>query len=132
LLHAIFVAFTHNGNDEIHKNNVSYNQNYEPEEPCQNFEVSSALNDWRSVVVTDGLAQYNDKICSFLDSFVVISRFFDNDLGHDGKTSNHKKEIKKKDQEFFENNDQHSYQEADFCPDSYQKTELDETEDDNE
>jgi hypothetical protein len=53
-------------------------------------------------------------------------------LGHDGETSNHKEEEKEKDKELFENNDQHSYQEADFSPDSYQKTKLDEAEDHNE
>jgi hypothetical protein len=62
----------------------------------------------------------------------LISRFLDNDLGHDGEASNHKEEIEEKDKKLFENNDQHSYQEADFSPDSYQKTELDKTENHND
>ena len=131
LIHAVLIALTDNGNDKIHEYNVAYDQNEEPEEPCQDLEVSSALNDWRGVVVTDGLAQYNDEICSIFDSEVIISRFLDYDLGHDCETSNHEKEEKEKDKELLEYNDQHSYQEADFSPDSYQKTKLDEAEDHN-
>ena len=132
LLHTAFIALTDNGNNEIHEYNIADNQNDEPEEPCQDSEVTSTRNDWRCVVITDGLPQYNYEICSYLDSFVIFSRLLDNYLGHNGETCNHNEEEKEKDKELFENNDQHSYQEADFCPDSYQKTELDETEDHNE
>jgi hypothetical protein len=52
----------------------------------------------------------------------------DYDLRHDGEASNHKKEEEKKDKKFLENNDQHSHQEADLSPDSYQKAELYEAE----
>jgi hypothetical protein len=62
----------------------------------------------------------------------LISRFLDNDLGHDCEASNHKEEVEEKDKKLFENNDQHSYQEADFSPDSYQKAELDKTENHND
>jgi hypothetical protein len=48
------------------------------------------------------------------------------DLGHDGEASNHKEEEEEKDKKFLHNNDQHSHQEADLSPDSYQKAELDE------
>ena len=64
-------------------------------------------------------------------STVIISRFIDNDLGHDGETSDNKKEIEEKDKKLLENNDQHSYQETDLSPDSYQKAEFDEAEDHN-
>ena len=131
-LHALFIALTDNGNDEIHKYNVADNHNEEPQEPCQDFELSSTLNYCLGVVVTDGLPQYIHEIWSCLDSFVALSRFIDNDLGHDGETSYHKKEIEQKDKELFENNDHHFYQEADFSPYSDQKAELDETEDNND
>jgi hypothetical protein len=45
LIHAVLIALTDNGNDKIHEYNVAYDQNEEPEEPCQDLEVSSALND---------------------------------------------------------------------------------------
>ena len=61
-----------------------------------------------------------------------MSRFLDYDLCHDGEASNHEKEEKKKNKKLFENDDQHSYQEADFSPDSNQKTELDEAKHHNE
>ena len=32
------------------------------------------------------------KYATYLVSTVIISRFFDNDLGHDGEASNHKKD----------------------------------------
>jgi hypothetical protein len=124
LLHAIFVALTDDGYDEVHKYYVSDDQNEEPEEPCQDFELFGAVNDWRGVVVADCLTQYYHKICCQLYTFVFFSRFFDNNLGHDSEASNHKKEIEEKDKKFFENNDQHSNQEADFSPDSYQKAEF--------
>ena len=132
MLHTVFIALTDYGNDEIHEDNVADDQDEEPKEPCEDFEVSSALNDGWRVVVTDGLAQDNHELRSCLDSSVVISRFIDDDGGHDGETSNHKQEIEEKDKELFKNNDQHSYQEADISPDSYQKAELDEAEDHNE
>ena len=131
LLHAVLITLTDDSYNEIHEDNVSYNQNDEPQEPCQDFEVLSALNYWWSVVVTNGLAQYNHEICSYFDSFVSLSRFLDYDLGHDGETSDHKKEIEEKDKKLLENNDQHSYQETDLSPDSYQKAEFDEAEDHN-
>jgi hypothetical protein len=109
LIHAVLIALADNGDDEIHEDDVADNQNEEPEEPCEDLEVSSALYDGRGVIVTDGLAQYNHEICSIFDSYVIISRFLDNDLGHDGETSNHKKEEKEKDKELLENYDQHSY-----------------------
>jgi hypothetical protein len=43
-LHAAFIALTDDGNDEIHEYNVADNQNEEPENPCQDFEVFAALN----------------------------------------------------------------------------------------
>jgi hypothetical protein len=45
LLHAVLITLTDDGNDKIHENNVSDNQNKEPEEPCQNFKVFGAVND---------------------------------------------------------------------------------------
>jgi len=44
LFHAIFIALTDHGNYEIHEDNVPDNQNEEPEEPCQDLEFCSALN----------------------------------------------------------------------------------------
>jgi hypothetical protein len=44
LLHAVFITLTDDSNDEIHEDNISNNQNDEPEEPCQDFEILSALN----------------------------------------------------------------------------------------
>ena len=85
----MFIGLTDNSYDEIHENNVADNQNEEPEEPCQDFEVLSALNDWRGVVVTDRFTEYYHKNCNCFDSFVVISNVVDNDLGHDGEESNH-------------------------------------------
>ena len=81
-LHTIFIALTDDGNYEIHEYNIADNQNNEPEEPCQDFEVSSALNDRTGVVVAYSLTQYNNEICSYLDSIVIVSRFLDNYLGH--------------------------------------------------
>ena len=105
LLHTALIALTDNGNDEIHKDNVPDDQNEEPEEPCQDLEVFGAINYWRGVVVPDGLTQYNHKICSFLDSSVVIARFLDNNLGHDREASDHKKEEEEKYEKLFEYND---------------------------
>lgn len=45
LLHALFIALTDNGDDEIHEHDVTDDQNEEPEEPSQNLEVFSAFND---------------------------------------------------------------------------------------
>ena len=45
LIHAVLVALADNSDDEVHKDNVADNQNEEPEEPCQDLEVSSALYD---------------------------------------------------------------------------------------
>jgi hypothetical protein len=44
LLHAVLITLTDDSYNEIHEDNVSYNQNDEPQEPCQDFEVLSALN----------------------------------------------------------------------------------------
>jgi hypothetical protein len=63
---------------------------------------------------------------------VGLSRFNHYDIGHDSEASNHKKEEEEKDKKLFENNDQHSHQEANLSPDSYQKAELDEAEYHNE
>jgi hypothetical protein len=41
----VFIGLTDNSYDKIHEYNVADNQNEEPEEPCQDFEVLSALND---------------------------------------------------------------------------------------
>jgi hypothetical protein len=46
--------------------------------------------------------------------------------------SKHKNEAEEKDKKLFEKNYQHSYQVANFSPDSYQKAEHDETGYDNE
>jgi hypothetical protein len=45
LFHAVFIALTDNSDDEIHENNVADNQNQEPKEPSEDFEVISTLND---------------------------------------------------------------------------------------
>lgn len=45
LLHALFIALTDNGDDEIHEHDVTDDQNEEPEEPGQNLEVFGAFND---------------------------------------------------------------------------------------
>jgi len=45
LVHTVFIALTDNGNDEIHEHDVPDNQDKEPEEPSENFEVFGALND---------------------------------------------------------------------------------------
>ena len=128
MLHAVLIALADDGDDEVHEDDVPDDQNEEPEEPCEDFEVFGALYDGGGVVVTDGLPQhYHEKGCE-LDPIVAITRFLDNDLGHDGEASDHEKEIEEEDKELFENNYQHSHQEADFRPDSYQKAKLDETE----
>ena len=132
LFHTIFIALADHGDDEIHEDNVPDDQNQEPEEPCEEFEFCRALNNGRGIVVTNGLTQNNHEKSCQLDSNVLISRFLDNDLGHYGEKCNHKQEVKEKDKELIENIDQHSYQEADFSPDSYQKTELDKTENHND
>jgi hypothetical protein len=44
-LHAVFIALADHCNDEIHEDDVPDDQNDEPEEPCQDFEVSSAVDD---------------------------------------------------------------------------------------
>jgi hypothetical protein len=44
-LHTIFIALADHGNDEIHEDDVPDDQDDEPEEPCQDFEVSSAIDD---------------------------------------------------------------------------------------
>jgi hypothetical protein len=127
LIHAVLIALADDGDDKVHKYDVADDQNEEPEEPCEDFEVFGALNDGRGVVVTDGLTQHNHKKCRELDPIVPFPRFLDNDLGHHGEAPYHEKEIEEKDKELFEYNYQHSYQEADLSPDSYQKAELDET-----
>ena len=45
LLHTAFIALTDNCNNEIHEYNIADNQNDEPEEPCQDSEVTSTRND---------------------------------------------------------------------------------------
>jgi hypothetical protein len=39
LLHAVLIALTDNGDDEVHEHDVAYDQNEEPEEPCEDLEV---------------------------------------------------------------------------------------------
>ena len=91
-LHAAFITLTDNGYDEVHKYYVPDNQNEEPEEPCEDLEFFRAVNYWRGVVVTDGLAQSNHEKCSWLDSTVGLFSFIHYDIGHDSEASNHKKE----------------------------------------
>ena len=127
-LHAALITLTDDGNDEVHEYNVADNQNEQPEEPCEDLEFFRTVNDWWSVVVADWLSQDNHKIGYWLDSAVGLSRFNNNDKGHHSKSSDHKKEVEEKNKNLLYNIDQHSHQETNFRPDSYQKAEFYETE----
>jgi hypothetical protein len=120
-LHAALIALTDDGDDEVHEYYIAYNQNEEPEEPGEDLEFFRAFNDWWCVGVTEWLTQYNHEICHWLDSVIGLTRFNHYDKGHQSEGSNHKKEEEEKDTKLFENIEQHSHQEANLSPDSYQK-----------
>jgi hypothetical protein len=129
LLHAVLVALTDHGDDEIHEDDVPDHQNEEPEEPGEDFEFFGPLNHGGGVVVPDGLTQDYDEEGCRLDACVAISRVLDDDMRHDGQASDDEEEVEEEDKELLEDNEKHSHQEADLGPDPDQETELDEAED---